>query len=70
MIPFWKRTSPLLFICIMGNGPMNSNLCFEFFTNLVLVIIPSHVFSSIIVIDLPLFALPNVFPVGNNWWHR
>ena len=30
MIPFWKRTVPLSFICVMGNGPINSNSCLEF----------------------------------------
>ena len=73
MISFWKRTVTLSFIFVMGNGPMNSNSCLEFFltldynffTNLVLVIIPSHVFSHVNVIDLQLFALPNVFPGGN-----
>ena len=36
-----------------------------FFTNLVLVIILSHVFLLVIVIDSQLFALLNVLPVGN-----
>ena len=30
MIYFWKRTVPLSFICVMGNGPMNYNSCLEF----------------------------------------
>ena len=29
--PFWKRTMPLSFIFVMGNRPMNSNLCLEIF---------------------------------------
>ena len=63
----------LLFICVMENVPMNSNSCLEFFlpltrifvTNLLLVIIPAHVFALVIVIDSQLFALSNVLPVGN-----
>ena len=30
MIPFWKGTMPLSFICVMGNGPMNSKHKLEF----------------------------------------
>ena len=26
----WKQTVSLSFICVMGNGSMNSNLCLEF----------------------------------------
>ena len=57
---------------IIVNRKKNSNPCLEFsyallefFTNLVLVIILSHVFSHGIVINSQLFALPNVFLVGN-----
>ena len=28
---FGRKTLPILFICLMGNVPMNSNLCLEFF---------------------------------------
>ena len=73
MIPFWKKTMPLSCTFVMGNGPINSKfvlrifltLDYNFVTNLVLVIIPSHVFSLVIVIDSQLFVLSNVFPVGN-----
>ena len=34
MIPFWKQTVPLSFICVMGNVPMNYNSCLEFFSRL------------------------------------
>ena len=34
MIPFWKQTVPLSFICVMGNGPMNYNSCWECFLRL------------------------------------
>ena len=37
----------------------------NFVTNLVLVIVPSHVFSLVIVVDSQSVALSNVFPVGN-----
>ena len=37
----------------------------NFVTNLVLVIVPSHVFLLVILIDSQLFAMPNVFSVGN-----
>ena len=72
MIPFLKQNVPLILICVMGNGPINSNLCLKFSlrltricTNLVLVVIPVHIFVFIIMVDSQLFALSNVFPVGN-----
>ena len=72
MIPFLERTVLLSFIFVMGNGPMNYNSCLEFFyawleffTNLVLVVIPAHIFAFVIMINSKLFVLSNVFPVGN-----
>ena len=41
MIPFWKRTVPFSFICVMGNGPMNYNLCLEFFLRLTRILSPT-----------------------------
>ena len=41
MILFWKRTVPLLFICVMGNVPMNSNLSLEFFLRLTRMFSPT-----------------------------
>ena len=73
MIPFWKQNLTLSFICVMGNGPMNSNSYLDFFlrltriffTYLVLVVIPEHIFAFVIMINSQLFALSNVFLVGN-----
>ena len=31
LIPFWKQTVTLSFIWVMGNVPMNYNLCLDFF---------------------------------------
>ena len=41
MIPFWKRTAPLSFICVMRNGPMNYILCLEFFLHLNRILSPT-----------------------------
>ena len=40
-LPFRKRTVPLSFICVLGNGPMNSNSCLEFFLRLTKILTPT-----------------------------
>ena len=37
----WKLTVPLSFICVMGDGPMNYNLCLEFFFCLTRILSPT-----------------------------
>ena len=39
--PFWKRTMPLSFISVIGNGPMNYNSCLEFFLRLTSTLSPT-----------------------------
>ena len=41
MIPFWKQTVTLSFICVMGNGPMNSNFCLKCFLGLTIILSPT-----------------------------
>ena len=41
MITFWKQTVLLSFICVMGNGPMNSNPCLEFSLRLNRILSPT-----------------------------
>ena len=73
MIPFWSQTVILSVICLMENGPTNSNSCLEFslrltrifVANLVLVVIPAHIFAFVIMIHLQLSVMSNVLLVGN-----
>ena len=57
MIPFWDQTLPLTFICVMGNVPMNYNLCLDFFFHLTRTLSPTlywwlfrHKFSRFLIL--------------------